>query len=97
MLASSDYAIQESIIRKQGLEVAAFLKYLIETHRLPPLEIGAKSRQGGIALLAWSLGNAFSMSMLGNFESLGSETRVLLEKYLRAVVVYGMETLAVHR
>ncbi|KAJ3553767.1 hypothetical protein NM688_g3442 [Phlebia brevispora] len=88
MLANPEYEAQEAAVLQRGNEIATFLKYVIEHERIPAFEEREGARTGGIALLTWSMGNVFSMTLLGNIDSLGEETRSLLHRYLRSVVIY---------
>ena len=46
-------------------------------------------QSGGMAVVCWSLGNVWGMSMLANEEALDDWKKVLLQRYLRKLVMYG--------
>lgn len=76
-------------MRTQGLELAKFLEYLAQTHNIPKVGEVEGKKVGGIALLSWSMGNIWSVSLLGNAHELPSDTKRILGDYLRTVVFYG--------
>ena len=87
--AHSDPKIQALGVRMLGRQVAYFLQHVIKEHALPHLlDVGGR-RSGGLALLAWSYGNVWSMSMLSHASSLPDRTRETIGRYLRTVVLYG--------
>ena len=89
MLAMPDAKVQETVIRKEGQELAEFLQFIIKAEAIAPIVESEGRRDGGIVLVTWSMGNIFSMSLLGNAKIFSEHMRSLLETYLRKVVVYG--------
>ncbi|KAH9925391.1 Alpha/Beta hydrolase protein [Epithele typhae] len=75
---------REQTQRDRGFELAAFLCWLIDTEKIPPINGGA----GGISLLSWSGGHALSFSMFGNAGLLPEKTRDVLNEYLRSFIMY---------
>lgn len=89
LLCSSNVSEQATAVRAQGQEIAAFLKHLVITEEIPPVQVADGQKTGGIILLSWSLGNVWTMSMFGNADHLESETKSILEKSLHTWVLYG--------
>ena len=95
-LLSPDITKQEAAARAQGLEIAKFLKNLIVAEKLPTVQIKEGKRVGGVVLLAWSLGNVYSLSMLGNEKYLDAETKTVLQQSLRTYIIYGLHNFVSH-
>lgn len=89
VLCGSDSNKQEAAVRAQGLEIAAFLKHLIVSEALPPVAETGGQKTGGVALLSWSLGNIWPLSMLGNWNHVHPETQSLLQRSLRTLMLFG--------
>lgn len=86
---NGDEEAKRAFVQRQGLELAKFLEYLAQTHDIPKVGEVEGKKVGGIALLSWSMGNIWSVSLLGNAQGLPSDTKRALEDYLRTVVFYG--------
>lgn len=90
LLLSSDPSEHAAGVRIQGLELAAVLKHIVVTEKLPLIQQTPDGKKtGGIVVLAWSLGNTNILSMLGNETHLDDTTRFILHHTLRTVVMYG--------
>ena len=78
-------------VKTRGVEIATFLRWLIETENLPPVTQvgGSDERTGGVSLLSWSGGNFKYLSLFAHAADLPSDTRDLLGKYLRNLILYG--------
>lgn len=91
IMTSGGFDRQETFIRDQGHEIATFLLEYIRATNIPPYRTSDEGEgvPGGLVLLAWSMGNLFTMSMLGNAMSFPEDTQTTLHKYLRMVVLHG--------
>lgn len=89
-LRSTDLDSQRAVVHARGLEIAAFLLWLIRKENIPrrPLD-GQGKRSGGIALLGWSWGNTMTMSFLAQASRLPEEDCSLLNGYMRSFIMYG--------
>ena len=83
-LRSSNLTEQRQMLDARGVEVAAFLSWLIKTQNIPPI-----SHEGGFGLLAWSWGNTITMSFLAQATKLANAEQETIGKYLRALVFFG--------
>lgn len=92
-LRSSDPAEQRRMLNARGVEVAAFLLWLIKTQSIQPIEGDGDGGRGGLGLLAWSWGNTITMSFLAQATKLSKEDQETLRKYLRALIFFGTPTL----
>lgn len=83
---------QARAMENRGLEIAAFLRWLIETNNIRPTQelADAGRRGGGLSLLSWSGGNCPTIAMLAHADRLSKETRTLLETRLRSFIMHGM-------
>ena len=91
-LGSPDLQSQHSVLRACGRELCAFLVWFVEQEKIPPMSAsaeGSAGRRGGISLLGWSFGSAFTFSFLAQAGALSEETRTLLGAYLRTIVGFG--------
>ncbi|KAM5538629.1 hypothetical protein V8D89_007658 [Ganoderma adspersum] len=80
---------QKSAVRARGLEIAAFLRWFVETEKIPECHVGGG---GGLSLLSWSGGNCQTLSMLANADTLPEGTQKVLDGYFRTLIMYGMGT-----
>ncbi|KAJ3553764.1 hypothetical protein NM688_g3445 [Phlebia brevispora] len=87
-LCSADVETQKLAVRSLGLELAAFLKYIVDAESLPPKRGADGQVKGGLVLLSWSMGNLWSLSMFGNASALEDETRAVLRRYLRTYIMH---------
>ena len=88
-LLSKDVETQRAVTRAHGLEIAAFLKHIITTEKLPTLSEVEGHKVGGVVLLSWSMGNLWSLSLFGNIEHLAEDTKAILQRSLRTLVLHG--------
>lgn len=70
-----------------GAEIAEFLLWFIQTHKIP--EIGVDSRSGGFLLMGWSMGVATSISVLAYPEVINADRFRCFDRYFRKLVIYG--------
>ncbi|KAL7280203.1 hypothetical protein ACG7TL_006622 [Trametes sanguinea] len=82
---------QEMSIAARGIEIAAFLRWFIDTNGIPPIkDTPGGSRSGGLSLLAWSGGNCHALAMFAHIDKIPAETRSLLDAYLRTFIAFGI-------
>ncbi|KAI0820428.1 hypothetical protein BC628DRAFT_1330448 [Trametes gibbosa] len=81
---------QARAMQKRGLEIAAFLRWFIETENIPPAQehAGQGELAGGLSLLSWSGGNCPTVAMLAHADKLPEETRKLFETHLRSIIMH---------
>ncbi|CCM06260.1 uncharacterized protein FIBRA_08510 [Fibroporia radiculosa] len=89
-LKDGDIEAQKGQIREQGLELAAFITWFIQTEGNLPVEPSERGGplSGGIAVLGWSMGNLPVLSMLAHADELPIETQRLFEQYLRVLLLF---------
>ena len=76
-----------SFYRARGEEFATFMSWLIDNGSIPP--ISADGKKGGVALLAWSAGNAYTIPILAYVDEFPVATREKLEPYFRKLILFG--------
>ncbi|VDB85343.1 unnamed protein product [Peniophora sp. CBMAI 1063] len=83
-LNNDDNGIREDALRATGLQYGAFLAWFISTHNLPPrTETPTGNCEGGIALVAWSLGHTSACPLIACPDLLPGDQRDLLDTHLR--------------
>ncbi|KAK7025984.1 hypothetical protein VNI00_015814 [Paramarasmius palmivorus] len=70
-------------LNRVGLVIISFLKTFIEREKIPRAASG-----GGVVVMGWSTGVTFTLSLFSDLDSLDSETRSLLEEYLKHLILY---------
>lgn len=88
-ICSTDASTQELAVRAQGKEIATFIKNFVAAENPPAVKEVDGKKTGGVAVMSWSLGNAWSLSLLANLEYIDDATRFVLEKWLRTFILYG--------
>lgn len=88
-LHGNDYDAQLAVLKGFGLELAVFLSRFIEFHDIPRPAIRDGRRTGGMAILAWSLGNMTLFSFLAYGHEYRTEVREVVEQYVHTAIVYG--------
>lgn len=83
-------------LQARAAEIARFLVKFIENESIP-LKIESVGRaSGGMALMAWSLGNILPLSLLAFGNTLDPGVMRKLDAYMRKIVIYGMPGLGSH-
>ncbi|KAI0755320.1 hypothetical protein C8Q80DRAFT_1217006 [Daedaleopsis nitida] len=91
-----DAGAQEAALNTRAAEIAAFLRWFIETEAIPPIrEVpGSEALLDGLSLLSWSGGNSTTLAMLAHADQLSEATRELFNKYLRSFILYDPSSMA---
>ncbi|OCH91803.1 hypothetical protein OBBRIDRAFT_506278 [Obba rivulosa] len=92
---SQDAERQGEYMQARGLEISAFLSWLISKEKLPPITQDNGNTSGGIALLGWSTGSAIPFSLVAHADKLSADIRDLLGAYLRTCFLWDPPTYAV--
>ncbi|KAH9851679.1 alpha/beta-hydrolase [Lenzites betulinus] len=81
---------QERALQTRGLEIAAFVRWFIQTQDTPPIKEDpeTKARTGGVSVLAWSGGTSFAVATFAHADKLDEETRRLLDAHLRTFILF---------
>ena len=87
-LNGNDDVAHRAFLRDRGLEVAYFLKWIIDEMKIPQASEDGKA--GGLALMGWSLGNTTTTAFLGHLQTYPPELVKALEPYLRTFFIYGI-------
>ncbi|TCD64176.1 hypothetical protein EIP91_004448 [Steccherinum ochraceum] len=88
ILAGSDLEQQAAFMKQRVKELAAFFAWFIQKENIPlKKEVNGK-KTGGFSWIAWSGGNAYSVSFFGFPEVIPEHERQLIERYLRSYVMY---------
>jgi hypothetical protein len=74
-------------LQRLGLEVANFLLWFAETHKVPMISDDKKS--GGISVMGWSLGAVSPLALLGHPDVISKESKQQLALYLRQALLYS--------
>lgn len=88
-LTSSNAEDQATVLLDQAKDVARLIGHLIKTENLPSPVENNNRRSGGVSILAWSIGNAYLLSLLANTDKLDKELNTLLERFVSSVLFYG--------
>ncbi|KAL5510980.1 hypothetical protein ACEPAG_3699 [Sanghuangporus baumii] len=77
-----------AFLRARGLEIARFLVWVIREKNIPRASSSADGREGGLAVLGWSLGNLITMAFMRYLKSYPSEVVEAIRPYLRTFYIY---------
>ncbi|EPQ52536.1 hypothetical protein GLOTRDRAFT_47201 [Gloeophyllum trabeum ATCC 11539] len=77
---------------RAALEVANFLVWFAETHKIPPVSSDGKS--GGLAVLGWSMGCAWAIALFGHPDKVPKRVYDRLKPYYRMLILYDPPHLA---
>lgn len=75
------------LFRARGLEFTNFVDRFVEQNALPP--VTADKKQGGFAILGWSLGGAYAAAAVANVDALPEAGRARFASGLRALILHG--------
>ncbi|TFY75573.1 hypothetical protein EWM64_g8439 [Hericium alpestre] len=80
---------QSAFIARQGLEIAEFLSWFIETQDIPQAHEDEEGTvHGGLALAGWSSANTLVFALLSHLTQVPDKTRATIEPYLRTCFHY---------
>lgn len=85
-LNGDDHDAQLLVVKGIGLELATFMARFVQTHNIPK---PTGRRKGGLAVVAWSLGNMALLSFLAHGHEFPEEIRNVLDDFLRVAISYG--------
>lgn len=91
VLSSGSDTDKASFLQDRAAEFATFVSTFIQNNNIPPPT--ADGKNGGVALLGWSQGNAFSIATVANVQIYPKTVKDSLAGYLRALIMQGMHTL----
>ncbi|KAJ4478977.1 hypothetical protein J3R30DRAFT_3472677 [Lentinula aciculospora] len=81
---------KHQFLERRGVEILRFIDEFIQQFLPPPIISDSEGKQsGGVALLGWSLGIAFTVPAIANVDSvlISNETRKRLSTHLRAHIL----------
>ncbi|KAI0820433.1 alpha/beta-hydrolase [Trametes gibbosa] len=98
-LCASSYEAQARAMQTRGLEIAAFLRWFIQTYDTPPIKNEGETKfpVGGIAVVSWSGGNCAAVGMFAHADKLSKETQKLLNEHIRSFVMYDPSATTIGR
>ncbi|KAK2467226.1 hypothetical protein APHAL10511_000775 [Amanita phalloides] len=76
---------KDAFNQDRGHEIAMFIQKLIEKENIPPITADGKS--GGVAVLGWSLGTGYADATIAYADTLPSDVRSHLSKYIRSLTI----------
>ncbi|KAJ7477000.1 Alpha/Beta hydrolase protein [Mycena galericulata] len=78
--ASGSDQERTSLMNEAGVNLALAVDGIIQECKLPSA--------GGVALVGWSLGNAFTLAAMASILSLPSETKIRLQSFVRTIIMW---------
>lgn len=92
LLQSSDNEDHKEYLRLAGQQIVRFLLTFATSQSIP--KYAKAQRPGGIILIGWSIGGAYSNAALANLDALATEELRDLESYLHTIIYYDMSLAA---
>ncbi|OSD07661.1 hypothetical protein PYCCODRAFT_1401603 [Trametes coccinea BRFM310] len=86
VLSNGTSSEKAAFLQARGSEIVNFIDTFNKIHDLPP--ISSDGQEGGIALLGWSFGNAFTLATLSNIHTYAAPLKNLLVSRLRALILH---------
>ncbi|KAL5513085.1 hypothetical protein ACEPAH_3483 [Sanghuangporus vaninii] len=74
--------------KARAAEFARFIKTFVEKENIP--RASSDWKRGGIVLMAWSAGNAYTLPLLSYADSIQEDTRLFIEPYLRSLILFDV-------
>ncbi|KAF8589583.1 hypothetical protein K439DRAFT_1521297 [Ramaria rubella] len=87
ILSEGDETERAAFVEQRGVEFALFLNQLIDELSLPPPTTDGKD--GGIALMGWSLGNVVALAIVASISSFPGTVKARLQKYVRVFMIHS--------
>jgi hypothetical protein len=83
--------MRRSYFRDRASEFATFLEYVVDKLDIPKISVNEDGNRGtgGFALMAWSAGNMYGVSLLAYADVIAERRRKKLEPYFRKLFLYG--------
>ena len=95
-LGSPNIQTRAKALAQQGLEIGLFLAWLVREENIPPVSIALDGKkQGGIALIPWSLAHTPLAGLLAHADALPVDARKVLKPSLRAYCIFGRPLLSI--
>ncbi|KAI0644096.1 hypothetical protein C8Q79DRAFT_913914 [Trametes meyenii] len=92
VLSNGTETQRTDFLQARGLEIARFIGKFTQQYDLPA--VSSDGQHGGIALLGWSFGNAFSLTTLSNVHHYPPDLQYLLHTRLRSLIMHEAVPLA---
>ncbi|KAL5498105.1 hypothetical protein ACEPAH_2235 [Sanghuangporus vaninii] len=86
IINSNDDRAFPAFLQARGLEIARFLVWVIKEKNIP--RANADGKEGGLAVLGWSLGNLITMAFMRYLKTYPSEIVETIRPYLRTFYIY---------
>ncbi|KAI0644105.1 hypothetical protein C8Q79DRAFT_1002086 [Trametes meyenii] len=83
---------KSTFLQARGEEIANFIVRFANRKLIPP--VSPDGRSGGISLLGWSFGNAFSLATIANINSYTPDVQRFLSSNLRSLILHEPVPLA---
>lgn len=91
-LGSADLETRARALAQQGLDIGLFLAWLVREENIPPVAIDRDGKkQGGIALVAWSLAHTPLAGFLAHADALPADALRTLDPCLRSYCIFGKQ------
>ncbi|KAL5531561.1 hypothetical protein ACEPAG_4438 [Sanghuangporus baumii] len=87
-ISANDAGMNNEFAKARASEFARFIKTFIEKENIP--KASSDWKRGGIVLMAWSSGNAYTLPLLSYADSIPEDTRLFIEPYLRSLILFDM-------
>ena len=94
MINSNNDDAFPSFLQARGLEIARFLAWVIREKKIP--RASDDKKEGGLAILGWSLGNLTTMAFMRYLNTYPSDVLEALRPYLRTLFIYGASLSTAH-
>lgn len=89
-LGSPDLETRARALAQQGLDIGLFLAWLVREENIPPVSTDRDgNKQGGIALVAWSLAHTPLAGFLAHADALPTDALRTLDPCLRSYCIFG--------
>ena len=89
-LGSTDVETRARALAQQGVDIGLFLAWLVREENIPPVSVDRDgNKQGGIALVAWSLAHTPLAGFLAHVDALPPDALRALDPCLRSYCIFG--------
>ncbi|KAL5492300.1 hypothetical protein ACEPAI_3747 [Sanghuangporus weigelae] len=87
-ISADNAEMNNEFAKARASEFAQFIKTFIEKENIP--KASSDWKRGGIVLMAWSSGNAYTLPLLSYADSIPEDTRLFIEPYIRSLILFDM-------